>query len=127
MFAFRVMSGDPLADRVILWTKVTSLSQHPNQIVQVQWEISSSDVFYPSSTRKGVVESGELVDFPVKVDITGLLPDTFYWYRFSALGVTSKIGRTRTLPPPSSPISSYKIAVLSCSRYLNIYDKKNNK
>ena len=53
------------------------------------------------------------VDFTVKVEATGLRPDTEYWYRFEDCAdvqngngkVVSPIGKTRTFADPKSKLS----------------------
>jgi alkaline phosphatase D len=37
----------------------------------------------------------------VHVDVTGLQPDRWYWYRFMLGDAVSPVGRTRTAPPPA--------------------------
>ena len=41
---------------------------------------------------------------------------TTYWYRFTARGVTSKVGRTRTAPDPDDDVP-LRIALASCQDY----------
>lgn len=113
IFAHGVASGDPLQDRVILWTRIEPRrSRHA--VIPVRWSIARDPAF-----RK-VVESGFFLtdagrDFTVKVDAHGLRPVTTYYYRFHALGGNSPIGRTRTLPVGS--INNLRFAVASCSNY----------
>ncbi|MEL0049156.1 MAG: alkaline phosphatase D family protein, partial [Gammaproteobacteria bacterium] len=53
--------------------------------------------------------------YPVKVAATGLVPGTDYFYRFSAQGQTSPVGRTKTLPAGS--VAEFRMGVASCSNY----------
>ncbi len=110
--AFRhgVASGDPRADRVLLWTRVSGGGGE----VPVRWTMASN----PTLTRvvaRGETRTGAARDFTVKVDVTGLAPGTTYYYRFDALGAQSAVGRTRTLPP--SGASRLRLALMSCSNY----------
>ncbi len=94
-FVHGVASGDPLPDRVILWTRVTP--QDTAAALTVQWQMATDP------DMLDVVASGSVVtqasrDFTVKVDPTGLMAGTTYYYRFSSGGVQSPIGRTRTAP-----------------------------
>ncbi len=119
-FRHGVASGDPLADRVILWTRITPSS--PRQTVQVRWEIAT-DPYSSRPVARGIVRTDERRDHTVKVDVTGLRPATTYYYRFINEGVASPIGRTRTLPAGATP--RVRIAVASCSNhaagYFNAY------
>ncbi len=121
-FYHGVASGDPLTDRVIIWTRVTpkdSLSS-----IEVVWEIADNDQFDP------VVQNGSLTTFPsndytVKVDVGGLNSNSYYYFRFTALDKKSPTGRTKTLPQGN--VDSLKFAVVSCSNwqfgYFNAYNR----
>lgn len=118
-FQFGVASGDPLADRVMLWTH----AQVPNsqQPVSLQYEVSENNRFDTLVSTGTVVASPE-TGFTAKADAVGLQPGRTYFYRFSAAGARSAVGQTRTLP--ESP-SSVKLAVMSCTNYpagfFNVY------
>ncbi|MEM8966639.1 MAG: alkaline phosphatase D family protein [Bacteroidota bacterium] len=110
-FYHGVASGDPLADRVIIWTRVTPEVIHS---VNVSWEVATDSAFTQ------VVQTGELTtsqdqDFTVKVDVSGLVPDQVYYYRFRALDTNSSIGRTKTAPDTAQ--DSLRLAFASCSNY----------
>src|SRR5688500_11403375 len=95
VFRHGVASGDPLSDRVILWTRVTPRGATGSQAVS--WELAR-DPKFAQITARGAVETGAARDFTVKVDATGLNPGTTYYYRFESAGERSAAGRTRTLP-----------------------------
>ena len=110
-FLHGVASGDPLADRVILWTRVTPDADGP---VNVRYRVATD----PAMTQvlideRVVTDAGR--DYTVKVDPVGLSPGTTYYYRFSAGGAESPIGRTRTLPVGS--VAHLRFAFTSCSNY----------
>lgn len=114
-FLHGVASGDPLTDRVILWTRVTP-PQNWTGSVSVSWQVASD----PNFTQ--IVASGSTTtdadrDYTVKVDASGLQPGRWYYYRFQALNATSPTGRTRTLP--ASGANRVRIAVVSCAEYQN--------
>jgi len=109
VFRHGVASGDPLSDRVILWTRVTARG---NSAQRVNWVIARDENLSQTMAR-GEVETGAARDFTVKVDATGLEPSTTYYYRFSANGEQSVIGRTKTLP--RSNVSHVRLGVVSCS------------
>jgi len=112
-FTHGIASGDPLADRVILWTRVLPGSGNA-EALPCTWQVATDDSF------DTVIASGEAAaraerDYTVKVDAAGLKPGTRYCYRFIAHGVTSPVGCTRTLPVGA--VSEFKMAVASCSNY----------
>lgn len=112
-FYHGVASGDPLEDRVILWTRITSENLQTDPI-PVKWRVATD------TSMKNVVLSGETValaenDFTVKVDAIGLSSDHWYYYEFEALDHYSLKGRTRTLPVGQT--DSLRFGVVSCSNY----------
>jgi alkaline phosphatase D len=119
LFQHGVASGDPLTDRVVLWTRVTPAEEQP---ITVRWTIALDTAFGQAvSSGTFVTDAGR--DYTVKVDAGNLNPDTWYYYRFEALGKRSVIGRTRTLP--QGDVRNLRVAVLTCSNYtkgfFNVY------
>ena len=112
LFQHGVASGDPLADRVILWTRVTP--QSPRRTVGVRWLVAR-DAQLRKVVLRGNAETSAERDFTVKVDAVGLSPGSTYYYRFFAENEASPIGRTRTLPVGATP--HLRIAVASCSNH----------
>ena len=119
VFQHGAASGDPLADRVMLWTRVTTAQR---SAVTVAYTIAT-DPAMAQVVQQGRAKTNPDRDFTVKVDAGRLLPGTTYYYRFSALGQNSPIGRTRTLPVGST--ARLRLAVVSCSNhaagYFNAY------
>jgi alkaline phosphatase D len=115
-FRHGVASGDPLADRVILWTRV-SVSSPPSEI-PVDW-VMAADPELQNVVAAGSTAAMRSNDYCVKIDVTGLAPATTYYYRFSTGGIASPLGRTRTLPVGS--VDRLRIAVLSCASYAQGY------
>jgi alkaline phosphatase D len=117
-FIHGVASGDPLSDRVILWTRVEAKGR-----VQVAWEIAETKDF-KAVVAKGAVSTGPERDHTVKVDATGLRAGRDYWYRFKAGQAVSPVGRARTLPVGA--LDKAVLAFVSCSLYpagyFNAYD-----
>lgn len=111
LFRHGVASGDPLTDRVIIWTRVTPEESGP---VRVEWEMAQ-DARFTRVVRHGQVITDAATDYTVKVDVTGLRPGKQLYYRFRANGQHSARGRTRTLPEGS--VDQLKLAVFSCSNY----------
>lgn len=119
LFQHGVASGDPLGDRVILWTRISSA---PDRSVPVRWVIAT-DPGLRTIVNQGVVTALPDRDHTVKVDALGLMPGRTYYYRFDAAGQESPTGRTRTLPERTA--SRLRFAVASCSNfpfgYFNAY------
>ena len=121
-FAYGVASGDPLSDRVILWTHAKYLGRTDN--VALTYQVATDNTFATAS----VVASGSVIatastNFTAKVDATGLEAGKTYFYRFKAGSTTSSVGKTRTLP--ASTATEVKFAVFSCANYpegfFNVY------
>jgi alkaline phosphatase D len=143
-FLHGVASGDPLTDRVILWSRITPDAAMVDAIdrlereasrkreaheqllqarrVPVAWEVAR-DADFRHVVARGVGHALAEQDYTVKVDARGLRAGTSYWYRFNCLGVQSTTGRTRTLPKGS--VEQVRLVVFSCSNYpagyFNVY------
>jgi alkaline phosphatase D len=123
-FTLGVASGDPLPDRVILWTRLApdplDGGGMPATDVGVGWEVATDQGF------TDVVASGTALAVPgyahsVHVDATGLEPDTGYWYRFSIGGHDSPVGRTRTAPARGCTADSLRFGFASCQNWTGGY------
>ncbi|WP_423595786.1 alkaline phosphatase D family protein [Roseateles sp. MS654] len=122
VFSHGVASGDPLNDRVILWTRVRAQDSTDARDIPVTWEVAS-DASFATIVSSGTVTARATSDFCVKVDAAGLQAGTRYWYRFKAYAATSAVGRAKTLP--TGTVSQVRLAVMSCSNYpagyFNVY------
>ena len=112
-FAHGVASGDPLSDRVIIWTRITEITPSAASIA-VAWEVAS-DPAMTQRVKAGTQNTAADRDWTVKVDVVGLSPATTYYYRFTALGAQSITGRTRTAP--AAAVDNLRFAVAACSSY----------
>lgn len=113
-FPHGVASGDPLADRVVLWTRVTPAA--PGS-VEVTWRVAR-DLAFTDVVATDVVTTDADQDHTVKVDPTGLAADTYYFYDFAALGSRSIVGRTKTTPATGAAVTrSLRLGIASCSNY----------
>ena len=107
-FVHGVASGDPLTDRVMLWTRVT-----PPGPVPVEW-VMARDPGLADVVATGTTDATPEHDGTVHVDVTGLEPGTTYHYGFRAAGVSSPVGRTRTLPAHPDRL---RLAMVSCAKF----------
>lgn len=112
-FRYGVASGDPLTDRVMLWTHAKVPGS--DAAVPLTWQVAS-DSGFTAIVSSGQVEALQANGFTAKVDATGLAAGSNYFYRFrDATGADSTVGSTRTLP--TAGIASVKLAVFSCALY----------
>jgi alkaline phosphatase D len=120
VFRHGVASGDPQRDRVMLWTRVTPGT--PGDVVDVGW-MMARDARMSRVFASGSIRTSADRDYTVKLDAVALDPGTTYYYRFSARGSRSPVGRTRTLP--ARPTSRARLAVVSCANFpfgfFNVY------
>ncbi len=113
-FYHGVASGDPLEDRVIIWTRVTPEPME-GQSIDVSWSVAT-DPQLENVVQSGVFTTDSARDYTVKVDVTGLDAGTTYYYGFSALDRNSLTGRTKTTPA-GDQATHLKFGVVSCSNY----------
>lgn len=113
-----VASGDPLADRIIIWTRLTPLLRGENKslvtISNIVWQVAL-DSGFRSISKQGTASTSEANDFCLKVDVSGLQANTKYYYRFMVGDTASPVGRSKTLPV--SQTDEARFAVVSCSNY----------
>ncbi|MEE4659165.1 MAG: alkaline phosphatase D family protein [Halieaceae bacterium] len=118
-FRHGVASGDPLENRVIIWTRATPETEGT---VQLRWEVASDEAF-SNIVASGRGSTSADTDYTAKVDVQGLSPGSEYYYRFFTGETASPTGRTRTLP--AAGVTAVSFAVLSCSNYpagfFNVY------
>lgn len=121
-FQHGIASGDPLADRVILWTRVSPGDTASPGPLNVEWRIAT-DPAVERVVARGSVRATPERDFTVKVDAAGLQPGQTYYYLFEARGERSPVGRTRTLP--RRDVQRVRFVSLCCSNYpsgfFNVY------
>ncbi|KAK7683869.1 hypothetical protein QCA50_013247 [Cerrena zonata] len=134
-FTHSVASGDPFDTSVLLWTRAvpaSSTGPQPDQSVPI---CLSFKIFNNPQLSGKAIDSGEAftsydVDFTLKVEATGLKPDTKYWYQFADCinpKSVSPVGTTRTISSPNTPANRVNggkpltLAVFSCSRFQDGY------
>ncbi len=120
-FVLGVASGDPDDQSVVLWTRLAPDplvpgGGMPNEAIEVVWELANDDSF------KDIVQSGKAVATPqlahsVHVEVAGLQPDRWYWYRFRSGDAQSPVGRTRTMPAKDMLPERMRFAFTSCQNY----------
>jgi alkaline phosphatase D len=116
-FYHGVASGDPLGDRVMLWTRVTDDTLSVDSVA-VEWRIAT-DTSMINVINSGIGYAAASRDWTMKIDATGLQPNTWYYYDFKTFDKYSLRGRTKTAPV--GDVDSIRFGVASCSNYEHGY------
>lgn len=121
-FTHGIASGDPLSDRVILWTRLLPGDGQHNVSLSCVWQVAL-DRDFKQMVSSGNASTSAQQDYCIKVDAAGLAANQYYFYRFIAAGVSSPVGMTRTLPV--GDVDEFRLGVCSCSNYpqgyFNVY------
>lgn len=122
-FTLGVASGDPLADRVVLWTRLApdplapgGTGGMPDEPVSVFWEVAHDEGFR-NLARVGSAIAHPSLAHSVHVDVNGLEPERWYFYRFHAGGYVSPIGRARTFPRADQAPGLMRFVSASCQDF----------
>jgi len=121
-FALGVASGYPTPNGVVLWTRLmTDTSQSiESDAIPVTLEIATDERMRSIAHRSTHYATSEWAH-SVHAEITGLKPNREYWFRFTAAGHQSTVGRTRTAPEVDANIRRLRVGVASCQKYENGY------
>lgn len=124
LFSLGVASGDPLPDSVVIWTRLARDPLNgggmPDAPVSVRWEVAADDGFQ-RIVRHGTAAALPARAHSVHVEVQGLRPERWYWYRFHSSGETSAVGRTRTAPDRAATPRQFRFAFASCQNYEHGY------
>ncbi len=119
-FQLGVASGDPTPDGFVIWTR---LAPDPlngggmtTESIEVRWEVAEDERFERVVLRGSTIASAYWAH-AVHVEVGGLKPERWYWYRFDSGGERSPVGRTRTTPPLGSAGSAFRFAFASCQHF----------
>ncbi|KAF9452393.1 PhoD-like protein [Macrolepiota fuliginosa MF-IS2] len=131
-FTHSIASGDPFDTSVILWTRAmplpSSSGQLPDQSVPVcvSFKIGTAKDLSGRPSDSGEVFTTYDIDFTVKVEASGLKPDTKYFFQFADCtnpNTVSPVGTTRTLASVNTPAEKVNggkpltLGVFSCSQF----------
>jgi alkaline phosphatase D len=124
-FTLGVASGDPRPESVVLWTRLAPDPVNgggmPDVDVPVIWEVAL-DAAFDQIVRSDFTFATVTLAHSVHVDVDGLAPDSWYFYRFRVGDDwVSPVGRTRTLPAEDSSPAAFRIALASCQNYKDGY------
>lgn len=123
-FSLGVASGSPLPDAVVIWTRILdnpladprNPAPMPALALSVRWEMAQDEAFR-NIVAQGVAPATPALAHSVHVDVRGLAPGRWYWYRFMLGDAVSPVGRTRTAPAADSLPERLKLAVASCQHW----------
>ncbi len=128
-FRIGVASGSLGTDGFVIWTRLLgdpAVAPMPDAPVAVHWEVAR-DSGFRRIIHRGTTQARAQFAHSVHVEVSGLpaaMHGAVYWYRFSASGVMSAVGRTRTLPNAGSDAPLH-LALASCQNwqrgYFNAY------
>lgn len=107
-----VASGDPREGSVVLWTRCVPTSGTGD--VPVRVEVASDAAFATVVVMQDVTATAA-ADHTIRVVVSGLAADTYYYYRFTA-GADQASGRTRTAPAADADVA-IRLAWVSCQDY----------
>ncbi len=119
-FQLGVASGDPWPSGAVIWTRLAPEPLNgggvPPEIYEVHWEVAEDDNMQ-KVVQRGTAFATPALAHSVHVEIKGLQPDRWYWYRFRIGDADSPIGRLRTTPPRHVLAERLRFAFASCQHY----------
>ena len=113
-FSCGIASGVHSDTAVVLWTRFAPAALAG--AVQVAWQVAS-DPGFAQIVQSGTGIGSAQNDGCIKVLADNLPAGQTLWYRFTVDGLSSPIGRTKTLPAPGSTPASVRLAVASCQNF----------
>lgn len=119
-FQLGVASGDPLPDGFVIWTRLAPEPVEgggmPPEVVEVTWEVAEDESFQ-TIVKKGKAFATPQLGHSVHVEVHGLKPHRWYWYRFHCGDASSRVGRARTTPGFQAAADQLRFAFASCQHY----------
>ncbi|MGH8672756.1 MAG: alkaline phosphatase D family protein, partial [Burkholderiales bacterium] len=120
-FKLGVASGYPTPEGIALWTRLAPEPAQPDggldpALIPVRWEIAHDERF-SSIAASGTIAASPEWAHSIHVDVRGLEPDRWYWYRFTAGDAQSAPARTRTAPAANANVEKLRFAFASCQQY----------
>jgi alkaline phosphatase D len=106
-----LISGDPTPTGITLWTRLADVAGP----VKVELEVARDKSFRHVVARQKITTNATL-SHAVKARVGKLKPHEQYYYRFSARGAETAVGRFRTALPADSK-QPVKFAFFSCQDY----------
>lgn len=119
-FSLGVASGDPTSTGGVLWTRLAPRPFEPEGgmeglKVAVDWEVADDDGF-TKVVKKGRATAAPELSYSLHIDVDGLQPDRWYFYRFRVGDAASQVGRFRTTPADGA-MTPLSFAFASCQHW----------
>ena len=101
-FTLGVASGDPTPNACVIWTRLAPdpfapLGGMDGSRPVVDWDVAEDEGF-SRIVQRGRYTCAPELGYSVHVDVQGLAPDRWYFYRFTLPAGSSPVGRLRTTP-----------------------------
>ncbi len=143
LFPLGVASGAPAPDGFVLWTRLlagpvpgAALAAAPGEapaspgadagptasrdalpdMLTVRWEVAEDEAFQ-RIVRQGQAQALAVLGHAVHVEVAGLAPGRWYFYRFMHGDAVTRTARTRTAPAPGEMPRKTRLAFASCQRW----------
>lgn len=125
LFTLGIASGDPRPDSVVLWTRLAPKPLEadggmPDRQVTVNWKVAT-DEGMDTVVQAGAVHAHPDHVHSVHVDVSGLRPNTEYYYQFQVGSNRSTVGKTKTAPDHGASIDEFSFAFTSCQQRVTGY------
>lgn len=120
LFTLGVASGDPRPTSVMLWTRLAPDPLNGGGLtdknIPVTWDVATDE------GMTNIIATGSAVaklasGHTVHVQAGNLPPNSWLYYRFTAMGQSSRIGRTRTFPQDNMMVNHLRFGLTSCQNY----------
>lgn len=127
LFAVGSASGCPSPDGFVLWTRLidgpvpgtvpfdSERTVLPDNLT-VRWEVAEDENFR-KIVRSGTAPAMAALGHTVHVEVTGLQPGRWFYYRFMHGDSSTPTARTRTAPAIDSMPEKMRFAFVSCQRW----------
>ena len=115
-FTLGVASGDPLADSVILWTRLLPAEPLPDTDIDIDWDVAT-DAEMTDIVATGTTPAIAALGHSVHADVKGLEPNTEYFYRFRVGEFGTVPARTHTFAAAGTTPDQFRFAFSSCQNW----------
>jgi alkaline phosphatase D len=119
-FSLGVASGAPRPASVVLWTRLAPDPLNGGGLgpesIPVRWEVAHDEQF-SRVAQSGATNAVAADAHSVHVEVAGLEPDRWYFYRFMAGSEVSPTGRTRTAAAAIATPERLRFAFASCHNF----------
>src|SRR5690349_18143191 len=86
-----VASGDVTSTRAVLWARADTAENY-------KVEVFNNAALHPPKVFIGKMKTDASRDYTLKIDASGLKPNTQYWFQFKKDEVVSYVGTFKTAP-----------------------------